>query len=145
MDRIIQMKRNQKSAQSVFKEIGKVCLTHFETFEVTTEVGGIFILSPNAFESVPTIVHIDEFYVPFSLRRRGVGTHAMTSLCRLADKYQFRLEGGPIGWSDFLWREKLVEWMLRFGFISDRRFEPRSLDDPAAFYVCRQPAPNVKT
>jgi hypothetical protein len=145
MDRIVQMKRNPKSSKSVFQEIGKVRWTQFDAFAVKTKAGATFLLSPNSDNAVPTRVHIDEIEVPESLRKRGVATEAMTALCRLADKYQFRLEGGPIGWSESLWRDKFVDWVFRFGFVPDQSlFVPR-VDDPTTFYVCRLPKPNVKT
>ena len=133
------MKRNQKSARSVLKEIGKVRWTRFDAFEVKTKPGAIFLLSPNGNEGMPTRVHIDEILVPEKLQRKGVGTEAMTALCHLADKYQFRLEGGPIGWSDSLWRDKFVEWVLRFGFEPDPYEFLAKVDDPNAFYVRRLP------
>ena len=139
MDRIVQMKRNPKSAKSVFKEIGKVRWTPYDAFEVKTELGARFLLSPNDDGGLPTRVHVDEILVHESLQRRGVGTQAMTALCRLADKYQFRLDGGPIGWSESLWRDKFVEWVLSFGFEPDPGEFLARVDDPKAFYVRRLP------
>jgi hypothetical protein len=54
-------------------------------------------------------------------------------------KYQFSLEGGPIGWSDCSWRDKFVEWVLRFGFEPDPYEFLAKVDDPKAFYVSRLP------
>lgn len=71
--------------------------------------------------------------------KRGVATEAMTALCHLADKYQFKLEGGPIGWSETLRRDEFVEWVLSFGFQPDPSPLLPKVDDPTAFYVCRQP------
>lgn len=133
------MKPNKKSARSVFKEIGKVRWTQFDAFAVKTKLGATFLLSPNENEGVPTKVHIDEILVPKKLQRKGVGTEAMTVLCHLADKHQFRLEGGPIGWSDCSWRDKFVEWVLRFGFEKDPYEFLAKVDDPNAFYVRRLP------
>jgi hypothetical protein len=141
MDRINGMKRNPKTARSVFKEIGNVRWTRFDAFEVKTNLGAVFLLSPNGNEGVPTNVHIDEIQVPEFLRRKGVGSAAMTALCRLADKYQFRLDGGPIGWSDSPWRDKFVKWVLRFGFERDPNEFLARVDDPNAFYVRRLPRP----
>jgi hypothetical protein len=99
----------------------------------------MFLLSPNADAGVPTVVHIDEIVVPESLRKRGVGTNAMVSLCKLANKYQFRLEGGPIGWSECPWRDKFIEWMFRFGFASDLSSTLPFADNPGTFFVRRMP------
>ena len=60
----------------------------------------------------------------------------MTSLCQLADKYQFDILGGPIGFSDSPWRDKFVEWVLSLGFKLDPSEDLRT-DDPNAFYVRR--------
>ena len=133
------MKRNSICARSVSKEIGKVRWTRFDAFEVKTKLGATFLLSPNGNECMPTRVHIDEILVPKKLQRKGVGTEAMTTLCRLANKYKFRLEGGPIGWSDSLWRDKFVEWVLRFGFEPDTNEFLAKVDDPNAFYILRLP------
>jgi hypothetical protein len=139
MDRIIQVKRNLKSPISIFQEIGKVRWTQSDAFAVKTKRGATFLLSPNSDDGVPTRVHIDEIEVPESLRRRGVATEAMTALCQLADKYQFRLEGGPIGWSESLWRDKFVDWVSRFGFKRDRPLFLLPVDDSKTFYVRRLP------
>lgn len=133
------MNRNSISARSVFKEIGKVRWTPYDAFEVKTILGAKFLLSPNDDEGLPTRVHIDEILVPESLQKRGVGTQAMTALCHLADKYQFRLDGGPIGWSGSLWRDIFVEWVLSFGFELDPGEFLAKIDDPKAFYVRRFP------
>lgn len=135
----MQMKRTSICARSLFKEIGKVRWTRCDAFEVKTEQGAKFLLSPNGNEGMPTRVHIDEILVPEKLQRKGIGAAAMTALCLLADKYQFRLEGGPIGWSDSLWRDKFVEWVLRFGFEPDPYEFLAKVDDPNAFYVRRLP------
>jgi hypothetical protein len=139
MDRIVQMKRNSKSPQSIFQEMGKARWTPFDAFAVKTKLGATLLLSANTDAGVPSAVHIDEIEVPESLRRRGVATKAMTALCRLADKYQFHLEGGPIGLSCDPWRDKFVEWMLRFGFKADPRFADTPIDDQNAFFVRRLP------
>jgi hypothetical protein len=133
------MKQKPICARSVFEEIGKVRWTRFDAFAVKTKLGASLLLSPNGNEGVPTRVHIDEILVPKSLQRRGVGTKAMTALCRLADKYKFRLEGGPIGWSESLWRDKFVEWVLSFGFKRDPSPFLLRVDDPKAFYIRRLP------
>lgn len=145
MDRIVQMKRNSKSAISIFRQIGSVHWTRFDAFAVKTKGGATLLLSPNSDGDIPTVVHIDEIHVPEPLRKRGVATQAMTGLCRLADKYQFRLEGGPIGFRESSWRDKFVEWMLSFGFMPNTSPFLSKVDDPMAFYVYRQPDPTVKT
>jgi GNAT superfamily N-acetyltransferase len=139
MDRIMQMKQNPMCARLVFKEIGRVRWTQFDAFAVKTKLGATFLLSPNRDEGVPTRVHIDEILVPRSLQRRGVGTQAMAALCRLADKYHFRLEGGPIGWGGSPWRDEFVVWVLSFGFKPDSSPFLAQVDDPKAFYVWRLP------
>lgn len=113
------MKRHSKSPKSILQELGKVRWTQSDAFEVNAKRGARLLLSPNSDDAVPTRVHIDEIEAPESLRRRGVATEAMTALCHLADKYQFRLDGGPIGWSESPWRDKYVEWVLSFGFVAD--------------------------
>jgi hypothetical protein len=139
------MKPNPRSVPSVLKEIGKVRWTPYDAFEVKTELGARFLLSPNNDEGLPSRVHIDEILVPEPLQRKGVGTRAMRALCDLADKYQFRLDGGPIGWSESLWREKFVEWVTSFGFKRDATLSVSPVIDPDAFYVFRQPKPTVRT
>lgn len=140
MDRIIQMKRKQICTRTIFRELGKVqwSQTH-DAFAVRTELGATLLLSPNCDEGLPTGVRIDEIEVPEPRRRRGVATNAMAALCELADQYQFRLEGGPVGWSDDPWREKFVEWLKGFGFAADPRFTSTPIDDPSAFLVRRLP------
>lgn len=63
----------------------------------------------------------------------------MAALCHLADKYQFTLEGGPIGWSESLARDKFVVWVLSFGFEPDPSPFLLPVDDPKTFYVRRLP------
>ncbi len=133
------MKEDSKFAKSIFREIGKVQWTEFDAFAVKTKLGATFLLCPNSDVGVPTGVHIDEIEVPESVRRRGVATNAMAALCRLADKYHFKLDGGPIGWSNDPWRDKFVKWMLGFGFEADPRFDGIQIDDQAAFFVRRLP------
>lgn len=133
------MKRNSISPKYLFKKIGKVRWTRFDAFAVKTDRGAVFLLSPNCDEGVPTTVHIDEIKVPESLRRRGVATEALAALCQLADEYQFELEGGPIGFNETLWRDKFVEWVLRFGFVPDPDPFLSIFDDPNVFCVCRPP------
>jgi hypothetical protein len=132
------MKQSLNSLKSVFQEIGKVRWTQSDALAVKTKRGATFLLNPNSDDGVPTRVHIDEIEVPESLRKRGVATEAMTALCHLADKYQFKLEGGPIGWSETLRRDEFVEWVLSFGFQRDPSPLLPEVDDPTAFYVCRQ-------
>ena len=141
------MKRTELNSRIIFQELGEVCWTNNHSFEVRTKFRTQLYLSPNTDSDFgkPTQVIIDEISVPERFQRQGNATKAMTALCQLADKYQFRLDGGPIGFSETLWRDKFVEWVLRFGFEPDRSaFIPR-VDDPAAFYVCRRPKPRVKT
>jgi len=145
MVRIFEMKRNSKSARLIFEELGRVRWTKFDAFAVRTTRGAKLLLSPNAKEALPTNVHIDEIIVPESLQRRGIGTAAMAALCRLADKYGFRLLGGPIGFSETLWRDKFVEWVLSFGFEPDPDPFLAPIDDPCAFYVHRLPRNIMKS
>jgi hypothetical protein len=146
MDRIVQMKRNPIRPESVFKEIGNVKWSPADdAFVVHTEDGATFLLSPNSDEVVTFGVHIDKIKVPKPLRRRGVATKALAALCHVADKYYFRLEGGPVGWSNDPWREQFVGWLQRFGFARDSRFAATRLDDPSAFYVRRLPKPKHRS
>ena len=146
MDRIVQMKQSQCYSKHVFAELGIAQWSRLDdAFVVRTRRGATFLLSPNSDDNVFTRVHIDEIEVPEPLRRRGVATAAMATLCRLADKYQFTLEGGPIGWREDPWRDKFVEWMFRFGFEPDPSPVLPPVDDPGAFYVCRQPKPDATT
>ena len=141
------MKRNKISSRSIFQEIGKVRWTNNHSFEVRTKFAARLFLSPNtdSDSGLPTQVIIDEIFVPKRIRRLGNASKAMVTLCWLADKYQFGLEGGLIGQRNGEWDEKFVAWVLRFGFEPDTsEFVPR-VDDPNAFYVRRQPRLNVKT
>jgi len=113
--------------------------TKFDAFAVRLKNGATLLLSPNGNEGTPTRVHIDEIHVPDLLQRRGAGTVAMQALCRLADKYHFTLEGGPIGWSCDPWRDQFVNWALSNGFEPDQSPFLVPVDDPKAFYVSRQP------
>ncbi len=134
------MKHNHICPEPIFNEIGRTEWSPTEdAFVVETKLGATILLSPNSDESVKFGVHIDEIEVPELLRRQGVATEAMTALCRLADKNQFKLDGGPVGWSNDPWREKFVEWLKRFGFEPDPRFAAAQIDDQMAFYVRRFP------
>lgn len=62
----------------------------------------------------------------------------MAALCRLSDKYQFSLEGGPVGPREGEWGEKFAEWVLRFGFARNTSTDLNA-DDPTSFYVVRTP------
>ena len=135
------MKRREINSRMIFQELGKVRWTDNHSFEVRTKFRARLFLSPNTDSDVgkPTQVIIDEISVAERFQRRGNATKAMMALCRLADKYQFRLDGGPIGFSETLWRDKFVEWVLYFGFEQDpNEFLPK-VDDPNAFYVRRLP------
>lgn len=135
------MKRNELNSRTIFQELGKVRWTNNHSFEVRTKFTTRLFLSPNtdSDKGMPTRVIIDEVSVPKKFQRRGNASKAMTELCRLADKYQFRLEGGPIGWSDGGWRDKFVAWVLRFGFEPDPDQFLVKVDDPNAFFVRRLP------
>ena len=113
--------------------------TRFDAFAVTTERGATLLLSPNSDVGVPTAVHIDEIAVPESYRKTGAATEALVALCKLADKHQFLLVGGPIGWSEAPWRDKFIKWMFRFEFERDPSPFLLPIDDPLAFYVRRLP------
>ena len=91
------------------------------------------------------LVMLDEIEVPEHRRRMGVATAAMSSLCLVADELQFRLEGGPVGWSNSPWRNQFVGWLHRFGFEVDARRADIRLDDPLAYYVCRRPIASGRT
>lgn len=135
------MKRTELNSRIIFQELGEVRWTNNHSFEVRTKFRTRLFLSPNTDSDFgkPTQVIIDEISVPERFQRQGNATKVMTALCRLADKYQFRLEGGPIGWSDSPWRDKFVEWVLRFGFEPDSSEFLAKVDDPNAFYVRRLP------
>ena len=82
----------------MFGEIGKAEWSPTkDAFVVETKLGATILLSPNSDNGVVFGVHIDEIEVPEPLRRRGVATNALAALCQLADKSQFKLEGGPVG------------------------------------------------
>lgn len=117
--------------------MGKV-RRRFDAFAVRTERGAIMMLSPNS-DVLPSVVHIDEIRVPESMRGRGIASEALVMLCRFADKYQFRLEGGPVGWSDCPWSGKFVAWLRQFGFTKDPEPPAVHADDPAVFNVRRRP------
>jgi len=126
-------------AAYVFTEIGRVRWTPFDAFEVKTKDGAALLLSPNSDTALPSIVHIDEIFVAERLRRRGVATACLTTLCTVADKYGFRLDGGPIGWRGGLWRDAFVAWILRFGFQRDTSPFLAPVEDECAFYITRLP------
>ena len=103
------MKPDSKDPRSVFSEIGTVEWSNtLDAFAVETRFGARFLLYSFDVETVVHGVHIDEIVVPTESRRRGYGTLAMSVLCELADKHQFRLAGGPIGFPESLWRDKFV-------------------------------------
>ncbi len=137
MDRITEMKSCELTSRSIFKEIGKV-RWRFDAFAVRTERGATMLLSPNS-DVLPSVVHIDEIRVPQGMRRRGIASEALAMLCRLADKYQFRLEGGPVGWSDSPRSDTFVAWLRKFGFTKDPDLPAGYADDPAIFNVRRRP------
>ena len=135
------MKRNKISSRYIFQEIGKVRWTNNHSFEVRTKFAARLFLSPNtdSDSGLPTQVIIDEIFIPKRLRRRGNASIAMTALCQLADKHKFRLEGGPIGFCETLWRDKFVEWVLSFGFEPDLSPSLPRTNDPKVFYMRRLP------
>jgi len=134
------VKHRVTSPRLVFSKIGAVrWAKRLDAFIVQTQRGAQLHLSPNADDTVEHGVHIDAVFVPVGLRRRGLATEAMERLCRIADRCRFRLEGGPVGFSDAPWRAEFVSWVRRFGFVRDRRYASLPSGDPLAFYVCRQP------
>lgn len=140
------MNRSPMSPAAVFTEIGKVEWSYDrDAFVIETRVGARLVLSPNSDETVAHGVHVDEIEVPERMRKRGAANYAVTALCNLADRYQFRLEGGPVGWSEHPWRGKFVAWVRRFGFVRDPRFAGVPIDDPNAFYIYRLPQPRRST
>jgi hypothetical protein len=135
---IVQMKRKQVHPKTVFAEIGNVQWSRSrDAFVVRTGRGARIFLSPNSDNQCNSGVHIDEIAVPKRLQRKGVATEAMTALCKLADKHQFRLEGGPIGFSENPWRDKFVEWVFRFGFKPTKTPYLPPTDDTKVFYIQR--------
>ena len=142
VDRISDLKLRELTSRSIFKEIGKA-RWRFDAFAVRTRRGVTIILSPNS-DVLPSLVHIDEIRVPERIRRRGMASEALAALCRLADKYGFTIEGGPVGWSDLPWSKKFVEWLRRFGFRKDSELPVASKDDPFVFNVRRRPKPPAR-
>jgi GNAT superfamily N-acetyltransferase len=133
------MEPDSKDPRSIFSEIGTVEWSNtLDAFVVETRFGARFLLYSFDEETIVYGVHIDEIEVPPDSRRKGSGTLAMTALCELADKYQFRLAGGPIGFPESPWRDKFVAWVLSFGFVADPEFEGMT-DSPDVFYVHRAP------
>ena len=146
MDRIKKMNASSYKPPDVFRRIGATqWVQSLDAFVVETHHGAKFVLSSNADETVGYGVHIDEIEVPEHRRRMGVATAAMSSLCLVADELQFRLEGGPVGWSNCPWRNQFVGWLHRFGFEVDARRADIRLDDPLAYYVCRRPIASGRT
>lgn len=131
------MRAHEGRARSIFQEIGTV-RWHIQAFAVTTKRGAMITLSPNS-DVLPSVVHIDEVFVPISSRRRGIASEALGALCRTADKYHFELEGGPVGWSDCEWSAKFVEWLQGFGFRRDPQPPPAAKHDPRVFNIRRRP------
>lgn len=134
------MKKNEIGSEMIFSKLGNTRWDGNDAFEVITKQRVKLVLCPNTGldSDIPSQVIVDEIYVPWRLRRQGYASKAMTALCRFADKYQFRLLGGPIGFTDSPWRDKYVEWVLGFGFEPDPSEHLKS-DDPNAFYVRRLP------
>lgn len=132
------MKSFESTSKAIFKEIGNVRWTPFDSFAVNTKTGATLFLSPNS-DLLPSSVRIDEIRVPERLRGRGVASEALALLCRLADKYQFTLEGGPVGWSDSPWSARFVAWLRRFGFTKDPELPAAHTHDPAVFNIRRRP------
>ena len=136
------MKPASKKPRAVFSEIGTVEWSDkLDAFVVETRFGARFLLYSFDAETVIHGVHVDEIEVPEKNRRRGSGTLAMSALCELADKHQFSIAGGPIGFPECPWRDKFVAWVLRFGFVVDPEFE-WMMDSPDVFCVHR--APNLR-
>ena len=138
MDRITEMKLLEPTSRAIFKEIGNVRWTPFDSFEVKTKAGATLFLSPNS-DFLPSTVRIDEITVPERMRRRGIASEALATLCRLADKYNITLEGGPVGWSDSPWSARFVAWLRRFGFTRDPELPPAHAHDATVFNIQRRP------
>lgn len=133
------MKPDSVEPRSVFSEIGTVEWSDtLNAFVVETRFGARLLLFSFDAETVVYGVQIDEIEVPPDMRRKGFGTLAMTALCKLADKHQFRLTAGPIGFPEDPWRDKFVSWILSFGFVADPECEGMT-DSPDIFYVHRAP------
>ncbi|MGD1085144.1 MAG: hypothetical protein ABSA47_10400 [Verrucomicrobiota bacterium] len=132
--------KGKQTTKILFAALGKVDWNRsLDAFVVQTSRGATILLSPNSDDGCNFGVHIDEMSVPEPLQKNGIATEAMIALCELADLHQFRLQAGPIGFSESPWREKFVEWTRRFGFEPDRSLSRPRLDDPTAFYVHRFP------
>ena len=138
MDRIKEMKKKEIIHEYIISKLGKIHWDGNDAFEVINKQGVKLVLCPNTGRDrqIPSQIIVDEIYVPPRLRRKGRATKAMRALCQLADKYQFDLLGGPIGFSNTPWRDKYVEWVLSFGFERDQS-QHVQCDDLNAFYVRR--------
>lgn len=146
VDRIIKMDASSYHPLHVFRRIGATqWVQSLDAFVVETPLGAKLVLSSNADETVGCGVHIDEIEVPEHRGRMGAATAAMSSLCLVADELEFRLEGGPVGWSTCPWRNQFLGWLHRFGFEVDTRHTDIQLDDPLAYYVCRRPIAASRT
>jgi hypothetical protein len=128
------------SPLAIFSELGETQWDdRKDAFEVRTLSGATLMLFPEPEdEAIPKRVIVDEIVVPELQRRSRVATRSLAALCDLADKYQFALLAGPIGFPDHPWGEKFVEWVLRFGFTRDDDPYLHECSDAPAFYVRRE-------
>ena len=134
------MRKKWQKPELVLAKLGKLKLNRISgAFDIETKHGAILMLYPNSEDEIVMGVHIDAIEVPKSKRKKGVATRAMAALCRLADKYHFGLEGGPVGFSDDLFRKGFVAWLRGFGFRRDMNASLPTADDRTAFYVRRRP------
>jgi|SRR5689334_14215624 len=145
MDRIKEMTKTETATEILFKKLGVIQWDGNDAFVVTTKQKVKLVLCPNECleNETPKQVIVDEIYVPWRLRRKGNATKTLTVLCRLADKHRITLLGGPIGFSESAWRDKYVEWVLRFGFERDPSEHLKS-HDPKVFYVRRLPRQRLR-
>ncbi|MGD0223448.1 MAG: hypothetical protein ABSF71_14020 [Terriglobia bacterium] len=135
------MGSDNQNPEVVLKRLGKVHWSKAaDAFLVETELGAILQLCPNSDDDIGAGVHIDEINVPKDLRGNRRATKAMIALCRLADEFNFKLKGGPVGWDDDPWGEKFVAWVTRLGFRRDP-CPPTKVHDRTAFYARRLPRP----
>jgi hypothetical protein len=134
------MNSKSKNAAEIFAELGEAHWSlSMDAFVVRTPKGVSLSLFADGDSDIISWVHIDEIEVPEHMQRRGIANEAMIALCQLADRYEFVLKAGPIGWSGSPWRDKFVAWFERLGFVRDPSMDDLRLDDPGAFCVHRIP------
>jgi hypothetical protein len=139
------MNAGRRQCKEILKRLGKVHWSKTEgAFVIETQLGAILHLCPNSDDDIRAGIHVDEITVPESCQRKGAARQAMAALCRLADEHRLVLKGGPIGWSDSVWRERFVAWVTRLGFRRDPS-PPTQVHDRTAFYARRLPRPLEKS